>query len=293
MLLVSGMHTNAPAARHFPPTHPPIQNLAHPLCTQTTRILVTHQLQHLPSADYVLVMREGRVAERGTYEQLVRAGINFHQFEVASDLEAESEDDSEHGDRDKEEGSQQQQEEGSQKGEGEAGSTGRLAEQGRRQEARSGSAAGGATESAQDTGAMRRPSGAGGAVPAAGRCSCKLCASDLGGELRRGQITAAPWAPLPAPAPLLLACKLSASLLMAAAAGDQQERRRPEVQLSQRVGEEQQRIHTAAAEGAAVGAAAGLGPAAAAGVGGTPPASPPADSRQGANTKVRDGYHPS
>lgn len=42
---------------------------------------MTHQLQYLPSADEVVVLRDGRVAERGTYRQLLARGVDFHQFE--------------------------------------------------------------------------------------------------------------------------------------------------------------------------------------------------------------------
>lgn len=44
-------------------------------------MLVTHQLQYLPAADEVVVLRDGRVAERGTYRQLLARGVDFHQFE--------------------------------------------------------------------------------------------------------------------------------------------------------------------------------------------------------------------
>jgi ABC-type glutathione transport system ATPase component len=37
-----------------------------------TRVLVTHQLQFVRHADHVVVMRDGRVAEQGAYEDLVR-----------------------------------------------------------------------------------------------------------------------------------------------------------------------------------------------------------------------------
>ncbi len=50
-------------------------------CGQATRVLVTHQLQYLPAADEVVVLRDGRIAERGGYGQLLAKGVDFHQFE--------------------------------------------------------------------------------------------------------------------------------------------------------------------------------------------------------------------
>ena len=38
------------------------------LLAAKTRILVTHQLQFLPSADTVVVMSEGRIEELGSYQ---------------------------------------------------------------------------------------------------------------------------------------------------------------------------------------------------------------------------------
>ncbi|CAL8104325.1 unnamed protein product [Orchesella dallaii] len=50
------------------------------------RILVTHQLQYLPQADYVLVLQNGSVAAQGTYGELVDAGVDFVNF-MSSDEE--------------------------------------------------------------------------------------------------------------------------------------------------------------------------------------------------------------
>jgi hypothetical protein len=41
----------------------------------TTRLLVTHQRQFLPGCDEVLVLRGGTVAYRGTYAELMAAGV--------------------------------------------------------------------------------------------------------------------------------------------------------------------------------------------------------------------------
>uniref|UniRef100_A0A674EZC4 Multidrug resistance-associated protein 4 n=1 Tax=Salmo trutta TaxID=8032 RepID=A0A674EZC4_SALTR len=41
------------------------------------RILVTHQLQYLQSADQILVLKEGHVVGRGTYSELQHSGVDF------------------------------------------------------------------------------------------------------------------------------------------------------------------------------------------------------------------------
>ncbi|KAF5828549.1 hypothetical protein DUNSADRAFT_17458 [Dunaliella salina] len=45
-----------------------------------TRILVTHQLQYLPSADKVVVMADGQISEMGTYDELTAKGVDFGQL---------------------------------------------------------------------------------------------------------------------------------------------------------------------------------------------------------------------
>jgi len=42
-----------------------------------TRILVTHQLHFLPKVDYVILMKDGIIAEQGTYQDLLRADKDF------------------------------------------------------------------------------------------------------------------------------------------------------------------------------------------------------------------------
>lgn len=45
-----------------------------------TRILVTHALHFLPFCDHILVMDNGRIAESGTYQDLVAADGEFARF---------------------------------------------------------------------------------------------------------------------------------------------------------------------------------------------------------------------
>ncbi|XP_030759733.1 multidrug resistance-associated protein 4-like [Sitophilus oryzae] len=57
-----------------------------------TRILVTHQLQYLKKADIILVLNEGGVEARGTYEELVNSNLDFTKLLAAAD---ETQDDKE------------------------------------------------------------------------------------------------------------------------------------------------------------------------------------------------------
>ncbi|GAB4815546.1 hypothetical protein N2152v2_002592 [Parachlorella kessleri] len=61
------------------------------LLAGATRVLVTHQLQYLEAADCVVVVRDGRIFERGTYRELTARGVDFHQFECNSEGEEEEE----------------------------------------------------------------------------------------------------------------------------------------------------------------------------------------------------------
>lgn len=54
-----------------------------------TRILVTHQLQFLPEADVVVMMKGGRITHSGPYADLLAAGVTFAEFKLHA---------SEHGD---------------------------------------------------------------------------------------------------------------------------------------------------------------------------------------------------
>ena len=47
-----------------------------------TRILVTHALHFLPSVDYIYVMFEGRIVERGTYTELMASNGPFSRFVI-------------------------------------------------------------------------------------------------------------------------------------------------------------------------------------------------------------------
>jgi ABC-type glutathione transport system ATPase component len=62
-----------------------------PAPLQTTRVLVTHQLQYLPAADQVVALRAGRLAEQGGYQELLARGVDFHQFELKKAAQTESE----------------------------------------------------------------------------------------------------------------------------------------------------------------------------------------------------------
>jgi len=43
----------------------------------TTRILVTHALHFLPKVDYIYIMVDGRIAERGTFDEMMANRDDF------------------------------------------------------------------------------------------------------------------------------------------------------------------------------------------------------------------------
>ena len=50
------------------------------LLKNKTRVLVTHGITYLPKTDYIIVMKEGRVSEQGTYQELIETKGEFSRF---------------------------------------------------------------------------------------------------------------------------------------------------------------------------------------------------------------------
>jgi ABC-type multidrug transport system fused ATPase/permease subunit len=66
-----------PTANLDPPT---ADRLTHDLLTATTEratVLITHRLTSLDLVDEIIVLDEGRVIERGTNDELLRAGGHY------------------------------------------------------------------------------------------------------------------------------------------------------------------------------------------------------------------------
>nr|QCO93577.1 ATP-binding cassette subfamily C member 6 [Chilo suppressalis] len=55
----------------------------------TTRVLVTHQLHYLKDADYILIMNNGAVEAKGTYDELMSSGLDFAKLLSSSHDENE------------------------------------------------------------------------------------------------------------------------------------------------------------------------------------------------------------
>ena len=62
-----------------------------------TRVLATNALHFLPKADRVVVIEDGRVAEMGTYDELMSKGLNFASLMAAHGIENEEEGEREQG----------------------------------------------------------------------------------------------------------------------------------------------------------------------------------------------------
>ncbi|MBR7064288.1 MAG: hypothetical protein IKI31_03995, partial [Treponema sp.] len=51
-----------------------IQDAIDPLIEERTSILIAHRLSTILAADEILVLKDGKIAERGQHEQLVKSG---------------------------------------------------------------------------------------------------------------------------------------------------------------------------------------------------------------------------
>lgn len=56
------------------------QNVLQNSLSGKTRVLVTHALHFLPQVDYIYALVDGRIAERGTYAELMRGSGEFARF---------------------------------------------------------------------------------------------------------------------------------------------------------------------------------------------------------------------
>ena len=74
------------------------------LLSKKTRILVTNAVTYLPFADQILVLKDGKISETGTYKELIAKEGEFAEFinthaskENGTGEEEEEEEDSEEG----------------------------------------------------------------------------------------------------------------------------------------------------------------------------------------------------
>ena len=50
------------------------------LLSNKTRLLVTHNVSYLPKVDQIIVIKDGRISEKGSYEELVNQKGEFANF---------------------------------------------------------------------------------------------------------------------------------------------------------------------------------------------------------------------
>ena len=52
----------------------------HTIIRDKTRILVTHGITYLPKTDHIVVLKEGKISEQGSYQELVERKGDFAHF---------------------------------------------------------------------------------------------------------------------------------------------------------------------------------------------------------------------
>jgi len=57
-----------------------IQAAIEPLIRSRTSILIAHRLSTVLAADEILVLQDGRIAERGNHDSLIRNNGIYHEF---------------------------------------------------------------------------------------------------------------------------------------------------------------------------------------------------------------------
>ena len=67
-----------------------IQQAINPLIEERTSILIAHRLSTILAADEILVVRDGRIVERGTHQELVHAGGTYQELYETQFQKAES-----------------------------------------------------------------------------------------------------------------------------------------------------------------------------------------------------------
>lgn len=66
------------------------QNCITGLLANKTRIFITNQLQYVPAVDVILVLKDGQLVMRGSYEQLMSAGNEFQALMKNSGADSNS-----------------------------------------------------------------------------------------------------------------------------------------------------------------------------------------------------------
>ncbi|MDQ1323803.1 MAG: ATP-binding cassette, subfamily multidrug efflux pump, partial [Chloroflexota bacterium] len=65
-----------------------IQRAMHRLMQDRTSLVIAHRLSTIRDADIILVMKEGRIVEQGTHEELLAARGFYHELYASQFEEA-------------------------------------------------------------------------------------------------------------------------------------------------------------------------------------------------------------